>query len=79
MKFILMLITIACIVGCKRIGYDPGMPEPDDGMTAAQFNAWYLAGMAWPFVTPLLRFVAANISWSALATKQQKLADQGIK
>ncbi len=87
MRFITLLAIAAAIVGCNRIGLAPGLPEPQDGMTAAEYNWWYIGGLAWPVLTPFLRFVpivgpilqavAANISWSALATKQQKLADKG--
>lgn len=84
--FILAVVSVAILVGCKRLGLVDGDAPPDDGMSAAGYNAKLLAGYAWPIVLPLLRFipvvgpalqaVAANVTWSTLATKKQKDAEK---
>ena len=88
MKFTILLIAAVALCGCKRLFGPEGTQAADgsDEVTATQ-NWLAIAGYAWPLAAPLLRFVpvvgpilqavVANVSWSALATKQQKIEDKG--
>lgn len=83
---ILVVVAVAVLVGCERLG-NVSQAQATDGLTAAQFNWRYLLGYAWPVVLPALRLIPvigaplqellANLSWSALATKKQKAEDAG--
>ncbi len=87
MKPIIIGAFVVFFVGCKRIALGEGPATVSEDEVSAGTNALTVAGYAWPLVIPFLRFipvvgpvlqaVAANVSWSALATKQQKAADAG--
>ncbi len=81
---ILLTVSVAFIIGCKRVaGLDQPVTEED---VSAGTNALAIAGYAWPILTPFVRFIPivgpilqpilSNISWAALATRQQKEADK---
>lgn len=82
---IFMAASVAIVVGCKRIGWDPGTPEPQDGMSGAQYNWWLIAGYAWPIALGVIKRIPgfgapagmiAEGLWAIAATKKQKDAEK---
>ncbi len=82
-KFLIFLVaSMAILTACKRLGWDPATVEPQDGLTAAQYNWKLIASYCWPVVLPLARLIpgvgptVAEILWKIFATKDQKDADK---
>lgn len=80
---IVTVVGVAILVGCKRLGIEPGAPIPEDGLTNAEYNVKTIATAAWPLALLATKFIpvvgplVADVAWALLATKKQKLEDQG--
>lgn len=86
-KFTVIALSAIALYGCTRLGVIPGS-EADvaDGLSPQAYNWRYVLGLAWPVALPFVRFVPvvgpvlqavlANVSWSTLATKKQKIEDK---